>query len=155
MKTSLDNPPRRRRTAPPGQPANLADDDMPQRGPEDSPPPVPRRRSQESAIAARLARLPLNARDRKTAGIYRRRNKEVNRPYWVVIWDKAFWLPCESVVEANSPEQAGAKAVKIANAENGYGPDEDGGFIPVVANERAKLLRVLADMDKHESSRCR
>ena len=113
---------------------------------------VPRKGGLGAKIAARLAQLPQGD---ETVGIYRRRAKEVNRSYCVVIWDKACSLPYERMVAANSPEQAGAKVVKDANAENGYGPDEDGGFVPVVAYDRTELLRMLVDVDEHESSRDR
>ena len=134
-----------------------SNDDMPLSELQD-PPPVVRK---GALIAEGLARLPkgdegkTRYEHRKTVGIYRRRAKNVNRSYWVVILDKACSLPYERMVEAIGPRQAGAKAVQTANAENGYGPDEDGGFVPVVAYDRTELLDMLVDLDEHESSRDR
>jgi len=33
-----------------------------------------------------------------------------------------------------------------ANLENDYGPDENGGFVPIAAYDRADLLAILAKM---------
>lgn len=48
MKTPPDNEPRRRRTAPPQQPANLADENMPRRVPKDSSPPARKPRGSQA-----------------------------------------------------------------------------------------------------------
>src|ERR1041385_5082413 len=71
------------------------------------------------------------------------REKEDKRQFWVLVWDKACSLPGEFIVEADCPEQAEAEAVKIANEDNEYGPEEDVGFIPIVAFERSDFCEEL------------
>jgi hypothetical protein len=52
----------------------------------------------------------------------------------------------ETLVEADTPEQACSKTIKAANQENGYGPKKDGGFMPVVAYTRSGLLRMVEQL---------
>ena len=56
------------------------------------------------------------------------------------------------MVEAEGHEQAGEEAVKAANKDNGYGPKEDGGFVPVVAYDRSDLLDLLKQLDSYITS---
>lgn len=70
-----------------------------------------------------------------------------SQPYWVVTWDKACDQARETLVEADSMEQADAEGIKEHNEDNGCGPRDDGGFIPCVAYTRSDLLRMLKEMD--------
>jgi hypothetical protein len=79
------------------------------------------------------------------------RNKQNTQAYWVVTWDIACDLPRETLVEADSMEQADDEAIKEHDQDNGYGPQDDGGFIPCVAYTREDLLRILKEMDECQS----
>ena|SRR5579859_3174442 len=50
------------------------------------------------------------------------------------------------VVAAGSPEEASHLAVAEKNGENGYRPDEDGGFLAISAYDREHLRNLLTEM---------
>jgi len=50
------------------------------------------------------------------------------------------------VVGADSPEQASHLAVAEKNRENGYRPDDDGGFMAIGAYDREHLRNLLTEM---------
>lgn len=91
--------------------------------------------------------------EQPTAAGNHSREEENKRQFWVLIWDKACSMPLEFIVEANCPEQAEAEAVKVVNEENGYGPEEDGGYIAIVAFERSDFLHRIVEMDNQLAPR--
>jgi len=66
--------------------------------------------------------------------------------YWTVVWDVACGCDRTAMVEATDHEQAKREAVRIANAENDDGPDDDAGIVPIVSFSRAELLAMLEAM---------
>ena len=81
------------------------------------------------------------------------KNSQQRQLFYVVTRDVTDGSCTEVIVAALDTEDAMARAVALRNQENGYGPDEDGGFEPVLAGGHEAILDILkrlADGDGEE-----
>ncbi len=73
-------------------------------------------------------------------------NSDTMRAHWVIIWDRACLYSFTVLVKATHAGQAEQNAIRLVNAENNYGPDEDGGFEAIAAFDHAELLAIAAEL---------
>lgn len=75
------------------------------------------------------------------------RNSAPTRNYWVIVWDRATHCWSTILVEAANAGLAEKEAIRLVNAENDYGPNDDGGFLAIGAFDRTELLNIAAELE--------
>lgn len=79
---------------------------------------------------------------------------QTTRPFWVLIRDEADGSYSSHIVMATSRDAASETVIKKANDDNGYAPDEDGGFRSVEVLTRGDLRYLIHEMDQAEAANC-